>query len=48
MKFTEADKSGNKWEKKQATINAYIGLALDIYFAKSGQNPVMEGSKEIE
>lgn len=41
MDFTKVDTNGNKWEKKQAIINAYIGEALDIYFAKSGVIPLL-------
>lgn len=40
MDFTKVDTNGNQWEKKQAIINAYIGEALDIYFAKSGAIPL--------
>lgn len=41
MDFNKVDTNGNKWEKKQAIINAYIGEALDIYFAKSGFIPLL-------
>lgn len=41
MEFTKVDTNGNQWEKKQAIINAYIGEALDIYFAKSGVIPLL-------
>lgn len=41
MDFTKVDTNGNQWEKKQAIINAYIGEALDIYFAKSGVIPLL-------
>lgn len=41
MDFTKVDTNGNQWEKKQAMINAYIGEALDIYFAKSGVIPLL-------
>lgn len=41
MDFTKVDTNGNQWEKKQAIINAYIGEALDIYFAKSGEIPLL-------
>lgn len=41
MDITKVDTNGNQWEKKQAIINAYIGEALDIYFAKSGVIPLL-------
>lgn len=39
MDFTKADTNGNRWDKKQTMINAYIGEALDIYFAENGNDP---------
>lgn len=45
VKLKNINENGNRWEKKQAIINAYIEKALDIYFARIGSDPITEMSE---
>lgn len=45
VKLKNINENGNRWEKKQAIINAYIEKALDIYFTRIGSDPITETSE---
>lgn len=45
LKLKNISGNGNRWEEKQAIINAYIKEALDVYFARIGGDPIVEKSE---
>ncbi len=44
MEIGRFDGADGEWQRRQALVNAYIGPALDIYFASRGIRPFEEGT----
>ena len=42
MEVGNIDTAKNAWEEKQKIINAYVELALQVYFSRLGTNPFEE------